>query len=154
MYSLDEMTIQSKRPLGITFLTIAQVWIGCIDLVLLPFVGPPIWGRTVQNLAGAHHWIRPFVLVGEGIFLVIYAGIGIGLWKLCTWALHAEIVLIGVGALICIGDAMFIRPPAFALLFIVGYFVAYGCIIRYLVSQRVRAAFTSVTLDEVVPAAD
>jgi len=148
------MRIKSKRPLGITLLAIAQVWIGCIDLVLLPFVGPPIWGRTAQKLAEAHHWIRPFAIVGEGIFLVVYAGIGIGLWKLCAWAWRAEIGLTGIGALICIGDAMFIRPPAFALLFVVGYVVAYGCIIRYLTRRRVRAAFTSVAFDEAIPTAD
>ncbi len=112
------------------------------------------WGRTAERLAEAHHWIRPLALVGECVFLVIYAGIGVGLWRLYTWARKAEIGLIGVGALICIGEAMFIRPPAFALLSVVVYVVGYGCIIRYLMRPRVRAAFTSLALDEAVQTAD
>jgi len=143
--ALDETRIKSKRPIGITILAALQMWIGIGSIVLSPITGSPMWlGGTAEKFLHAHHRIRPFAILAEVVFLIIYAGIGLGLWKLRSWARKAEIGLIAFCTLGCIvGDMFDARPLAFALLSIVFYAVGFGCIIWYLMRPRVRAAFTS-----------
>lgn len=148
------MGIKSKRPVGITILAIAQMWIGCLNLLFIPLSGLNIWGRTAQRWIEAHLWIRPLAIVGEVVLLVIYVGIGIGLWKLCPWARRTEIGLMGIGASFCIGNAIFFTPPAFAVVAVIWYCVTYGCVIFYLMRPRVRAAFILRASNEAVSATD
>lgn len=141
------MKIKSKRPVGITILAIAQIWIGCLNLIFIPLMGFHIWGPTVQRWIEMHLWIRPLATVSEVIVLLVYTGMGVALWKLHPWARRAEIGLIGIGASISIGEVMFTRRP-FAILLVAWFCVVYGCIIFYLMRPRVRAAFSDEVRNE------
>jgi hypothetical protein len=75
------MKSKSKRPLVVTILAIAQVWIGCVNLLTLPINGIMLWGRTAERFALAHASFRPLAQIAEILFLMAYTGIGIGLWR-------------------------------------------------------------------------
>lgn len=149
------MRSKSKRPVGVAILAIAQVWIGCLNLLFIPVFGLHIsWGHKVDSWLSLHVWFRPFANAGEVFLLTVYTGIGVGLWKLYTWARRAEIGVMGVGAVICIADACSLRPPALAIVGTAWHGVGFGFIIWYLMRPLVRTAFRTSVLKHTVPAAE
>jgi hypothetical protein len=148
MYSPDEMRSKSKRPVGVTILAIANVWIGCLNILFIPVFGLHIsWGHKVDSWLALHDSVRPFATAGEVVLFAVYTGVGVGLWKLYPWARRVEIAVMGVGALACMANASSSRPPALALLGMAWYGVGFGFIIWYLMRPRVRAAFSPLELN-------
>jgi hypothetical protein len=155
MYSRDEMRSKSKRPVGVTILAIGQVWIGCLNILFIPVFGLHIvWGHTVESWVASHVWFRPFATTGEVVLLTLYTGIGVGLWKLYPWARRAEIGVMGVGALTCIGVDLSMQPPALAIVGVAWYVIGFGFVIWYLMRPRVRASFSSLELNDAVSGTD
>jgi hypothetical protein len=149
------MTSKAKRPVGITLLAIAFLWIGCFGALAFPIIifsaGTIMWIQLTGLLDQSHSWLRLVAHFGEYPFFVTwflgyvaYAFIGFGLWRLRNWARKAVLgINLFAAAVSLLVTAFFVRPAAFAGTMIAGETLPFAWIVWYLLRPRVRFAFSA-----------
>ncbi len=155
MYPAPNMTSKPKRPVGITLLAIAFLWIGCSGALVFPVMifsaGTIMWTQLTGLLDQSRSWLRFVVHFGEYPFFVTwflgyvaYAFIGFGLWRLRNWARNAVLVLNLFSAVVSLlVTGFFVRPAALAGAIIAGETLPFAWIVWYLTRPRVRFAFSA-----------
>lgn len=125
MYPAPNMTSEAKRPVGITLLAIAFLWIGRFGALAFPIIifsaGPIMWIQ-LTGLLDQSHSLRLVAHFGEyPLFVtwflayVAYAFIGFGLWRLRNWARNAVLgINLFAYVVSLLVTAFFVRPAAFA----------------------------------------
>lgn len=142
---------QAKRPLGITLLAIAFIWIGCIGTLMLPIMSLAGLGSTTRNLLKPHllHSTALAAVASSLLLLIwltayfLYASIGFGLWKLRPWALKGAVIVHILGiALAVIAMVVCLKyQPLVSLPVGIITIGPYAGILWYLRLPHVRSAF-------------
>jgi hypothetical protein len=144
------MKPKQKRPVGITILAAAFLWIGCGGTLFFPII--TLSGGTMmlwrQIAGGAIHSettlrITSYFFVTIWFLLyVAYAVIGFGLWKLRNRARKAILALMEFFAVVSVLVLpFFVRPWALAVSFVIFTASFFAWIVWYLNRPRVRFAF-------------
>ena len=144
------MSYRAKRPIGVTFLALAFLWIGLCGAIVFPliaFTAP--WHEFGISLFGARlasaGWFRAIsTILGSLWFLayIAYAVIGFGLWKLKNWARKSVLVITALcifGSVLC--AMIFVRPFSMSIALVGIAFFYCGWLAYYLFRPRVRYAF-------------
>jgi hypothetical protein len=145
------MGSELKRPLGITILAIALIWIGFSRILYcLVFTGfsdliPEFAGRLIKQTIHSHAVLTViFYLIGllNILFDIAYGVIGVGLWKLREWARKATVAISIIGVFVCSIEVFSILKPASAAIAgSVGVLIPFVLLMWYLQHPRVRLAF-------------
>lgn len=144
------MSYKPKRPIGVTFLALAFLWIGFCGTIAFPLIAfTATWHELGMSLFGARlataGWFRAIsgVLGWLWFFAYIaYAVIGFGLWKLKNWARKSVLVITALGifgSLLC--AIIFVRPFSMSIAVVGIAFFYCGWLAYYLFRPRVRYAF-------------
>lgn len=144
------MNFPRKRPIGITLLAVAFLWIGVIGGLAFPIMLltggiSQLWdlslGRVVHSPALLHLLSSLLSILWFGAY-ILYAFIGFGLWKLRRWAWKAVVIVHWIcvcgGALGGPITALHNAAMGIALL---GILAPYAGILWYLYRPGVKAAF-------------
>jgi hypothetical protein len=144
------MSYKPRRPLGVTFLALAFLWIGFVGTIIFPLIAfTTPWHQLGISLFGARlasaGWFRTIsAILGWFWFFayIAYAVIGFGLWKLKNWARKSVLVITAlciVGSVLCAIN--FVRPFSMSIA-VVGIALFYcGWMAYYLLRPRVLYAF-------------
>lgn len=150
VYHSAQMNPKRLRPIGVTLLAVAFLWIGCIGTLIFPIIalaggGSELWrliaGKAIHSDTVLRATSYVFGLIWFLLY-VAYAIIGFGLWKLRDWARKSVLAinLLGIAAgFLC--ALIFARPAAFAVAIMIGTVVPFGWFAWYLIRPRVRFAF-------------
>ena len=139
-----------KRPIGVTLIALAFLWIGCCGTLFLPIIGltgemSALWRLSFGSIIHSEAWLKTISYVLDSVWFllyVVYAVIGFGLWKLKNWARKSVlgIAILGViGGLIA--SLVFVRPIALGISVIGMAVVEFGWLGWYLMRPRIRYAF-------------
>lgn len=139
-----------KRPIGITLLAIAFLWIGVVGGLCFPIVArygdladvvQPYLGRLVVSGRGLQFAV--WILSSAWFLLyVLYAYIGFGLWKLRNWARRGVIIVSALMPVMGVGFAISWRhDPWQALAGLFWCTTPAAWMVWYLMRPRVRYAF-------------
>lgn len=147
---LPNMPSKMKRPVGVTILALVFLWIGFGGAVFFPFIaGFDVFATPWDDFAGkvihSEAWLRITLYLLETLWYlayIAYAIMGLGLWKLRSWARTAVYVinLIGAAASILVA-AIFVRPGILALAVLAGTVPPFLWMAWYSQRPRVRFAF-------------
>jgi hypothetical protein len=129
----DEMPSIGKRPIGITLLAIAFLWIGMCGTIALCFafgatatmwqeIGRPFIHSEAVLKAGSHLFSFLWFLI-----YIAYAIIGFGLWKIRNWARTGLLVMNWLGMLLGLATLPFV-----AKLGILGFVIALGAVTPFI----------------------
>jgi hypothetical protein len=145
-----QVVLKRKRPIGITLLAIAFLYIGGFGTVLTPllahFGGFEIPGRQwLTAHVSSQRWLTLDVwLSGTATYMVYvaYACIGFGLWKLRNWARRGVVALTGLFPVVGVFVGLGFRQNAWITLAGILWCTACGFwLFWYLMRPRVRYAF-------------
>jgi len=147
-----EMNTKQKRPVGITLLSIAFLYIGGLGTIFLPIIGffagskmLPLWRIIAGGVIHSEALLRIsgyLILSIWYLLYVAYAVIGFGLWKLHRWAHRAILTLTEFGtAVSLLALPFFVRPWSMAVAIGAGTSIPFAWTIWYLKRPRVRFAF-------------
>ena len=144
------MNPKRNRPIGITLIALAFLWIGCCGTLFLPIIGltggmSSLWRLALGSVIHSEPWLRTVSYVLNSVWFllyVVYAVIGFGLWKLKNWARKSVlgIAIVGVTAGLVV-SIVFVRPITVAISVIGIAVVEFGWLSWYLMRPRVRYAF-------------
>ncbi|MDR5726890.1 MAG: hypothetical protein RB191_05425 [Terriglobia bacterium] len=144
------MSSKQKRPIGITLLAIAFLWIGCCGAVFYPIIAgfgasTMIWREIAGRVIHSEAILKASSYLFSSFFYLLYvayAVMGFGLWKLCNWARKAVLIVNLLGVLISITALpFFVRPGALAIAVVTGTAVPFAWFVWYLKRPRVCFAF-------------
>lgn len=101
MYAAGNMNLHRKRPIGVTLIALAFLWVGIGCAVFFPFLGLTGGGYDLWHfdLARVFHSeaeikrIAHMIDVADYVSYIAFAVIGFGLWKLKNWARISMIAL-------------------------------------------------------------
>lgn len=144
------MNPKRNRPIGVTLIALAFLWIGCGGTLFLPIIGltggmSSLWRLELGSMIHSEAWLRTISYVLNSVWFllyVVYAVIGFGLWKLKNWARKSVlgIAIVGViGGLVV--SLVFVRPIALGISVVGMAVVEFGWLSWYLMRPRVRYAF-------------
>lgn len=149
------MNPKQKRPLGVTLLALAFLWIGCFGTLFFPLIGLTggtftLWKLAFGAMIHSELWLKIIAHSLDCILFglyVAYAVIGFGLWKLKNWARKSALTITTLGVVLGLVVALvYVRP------LLMGFSV-FGCatfyfgwIAWYLMRPRVRFAFDAWSL--------
>lgn len=144
------MNPKRNRPIGVTLIALAFLWIGCCGSLFLPIIGltggmSSLWRLALGSMIHSEAWLRAVSYVLNSVWFllyVLYAVIGFGLWKLKDWARKSilGIAIVGVIAGLVV-SLVFVRPIILAISVIGIAVVEFGWLSWYLMRPRVRYAF-------------
>jgi hypothetical protein len=144
------MTPKQKRPVGITLLAVAFLYIGCLGTIFFPIIclsggGSTLWKHIVGGVIHSEAVLRVtsylFSIVFY-LFYVAYAVIGFGLWKLRNWARKAILALMEFFAVVSVlALPFFVKPPTLAIAVVIGTALPFAWFAWYLKRPRVCFAF-------------
>jgi hypothetical protein len=144
------MNPKQKRPIGITLLAAAFLWIGCLGTLFFPIIvfsggTTTLWRLIAGGVIHSESWLRitSYLFVSTWfLFYVAYAFIGFGLWKLRNWARKAILALTEFFAVVCVLVLPFlVRPAAMAIAVVIYTSLFIAWTIWYLKRPRVCFAF-------------
>jgi hypothetical protein len=144
------MSPKQNRPIGVTLIALAFLWIGCLGTLFLPLIGltgvlSSVWQPALGSMIHSGAWLHAisYALNSVWFFLyLLYAFIGFGLWRLKNWARKSVlgIAIVGVTAGLVV-SLVFVRPIALGISVIGMAVVEFGWLSWYLLRPRVRYAF-------------
>ena len=144
------MNPKRNRPIGVTLIALAFLWIGCCATLFLPIIGltggmSSLWRFALGSMIHSEAWLNTISYVLNSVWFllyVVYAVIGFGLWKLKNWARKSVlcIAIVGVIAALVV-SLVFVRPIILGIS-VTGLAVAqFGWLSWYFMRPRVRYAF-------------
>lgn len=145
----SDMNPKKMRPIGVTLIALAFMWIGCLGTLFLPIIalvgGTSMWRLVFGSAVHSHVAFNLIAYSLDWIWFAVYvayAVIGFGLWKLTNWARKSVLLITGLGvALGAVAALAFLRPALMAVATF-GYSIfGFGWIAWYLMRPRVRYAF-------------
>lgn len=144
------MNPNRNRPIGVTLIALAFLWIGCCGTLFLPIIGLTGGMSALWRLAFGSH-IHSEALLNTISYLldsfwfllyVVYAFIGFGLWKLKDWARKSVIGITILGVIAAFAVSLVFVRPVFLALGVIGMAVVeFGWLGWYLMRPRVQYAF-------------
>lgn len=147
------MNPKPTRPVGVTFLAVAFLWIGFCGAIFVPILGLA-GGLVLMGQVGTLFHSMPMFKAGAyltGAYLLLgawylmyllYIAMGFGFWKRKNWARQVAIVLFTVfGVLGLVLTPFFAKSAALSVAMIVAIVSFNGWIVWYLLRPRVRYAF-------------
>jgi hypothetical protein len=157
------MNPKQKRPVGITLLAAAFLWIGCLGTLFFPIIvfsggTTTLWRLIAGGVIHSESWLRitSYLFVSTWfLFYVAYAFIGFGLWKLRNWARKAILALMEFFAVVSILALPFlVRLAAMAIAAVIYTSLFFAWTVWYLKRPRVCFAFGAwpSACNEVLPA--
>ena len=144
------MNSKQKRPIGVTLIALAFLWIGCCGSVFLPIIAlmggtSAMWRLAIGSMIHSEVWLKVIAHSLDCIWFALYAAyavIGFGLWKLKNWARKSVLAIAAIGAVLgVIVVLVFVRPVRMALSSFGCMLFYFGWIAWYLMRPRVRYAF-------------
>jgi hypothetical protein len=139
-----------KRPIGITLLAIAFVWIGCCGALFYPLIagsggGLSLWRANAGSMIHSESAIKTGSYVFSSLLYLLYvayAVIGFGLWKLRKWA-HKAVLVVNLAGLVLSLTVLpfFVRPGYMAVAAVTGTAIPFAWFVFYLRRPRVCFAF-------------
>jgi hypothetical protein len=144
------MIPKRNRPVGVTLIALAFLWIGCCGTVFPPIIGltggmNATWHTALGSMIHSEASLNVISHALDYVLFLLYiayAVIGFGLWKLKNWARRSllGIAIFGVVATLVV-SFVFVRPIAFGVALVGMAFVEFGWLALYLMRPRVRYAF-------------
>jgi hypothetical protein len=144
------MNFKPKRPIGVTLIALAFLWIGCCGTLFLPIIGltgglSEMWRLAFGSIIHSDTWLKTISYLLDSVWFllyVVYAVIGFGLWKLKNWARKS---ILGITLFIAIGGLavalVFVRPILIGISVLGLALLQSGWLVWYLMRPRVRYAF-------------
>ncbi len=131
-----------KHPLGVTILAVLGLTTGLAEIVWAMTLG---WG-TDRGIRQEVSWITAIAPIARLLLGLVYALIGIGLWRLRRWARGVVILLsaLAIGtmaiAVVWAGRLNGFSPLMWLMLPVAGFYVL--CL-SYMFTRNVRQAFSA-----------
>lgn len=144
------MNPKPNRPIGVTLIALAFLWIGCGGTLVLPIISltggiSSLWRLALGPTFHSEAWLRAISYMLTFVWLILYmlyAVIGFGLWKLKNWARKSVLGIAIFGAFAALAVSLvFVRPIALSVSVIGIAVVEFGWIGWYLLRPRVQYAF-------------
>jgi len=139
------------RPVGIILLALNFLCIGCMGTLILPIMILAGMGRLIwESLSPAIIHAKPLGLAVTvlGLMLllggyVLYASIGVGLWKLRPWALKGAKILhvVGIAGGLIAALVALKYQPLLAIPLAIGLVTPFAAILWYLKRPNIEFAF-------------
>lgn len=107
MYSAENMNPNQTRPIGVTLIDLAFLWIGCFGTLFLPLIlltgeMSRLWQFVLGSLIHSEASLKTISYALDAVwflFYIAYAVTGFGLWKLKNWARKS---VLGIAVFRCI----------------------------------------------------
>lgn len=95
------MNPSRTRPIGVTLISLAFLWIGCCGTLFLPLIllaggMSSLWRFVLGSMIHSEAWLKAISYTLDAVwylFYIAYAVIGYGLWKLKNWARKSLLAL-------------------------------------------------------------
>jgi hypothetical protein len=144
------MTRRRSRPIGVTLIALAFLWIWCCGTLFLPIISlaggmSTFWRLSLGSMIHSEAWLSAISYVLDSVWFLLYVGyaiIGFGLWKLKNWARKSVlgITIFGVIAGLVV-SLVLVRPMILGISVVGLAVVEFGWLGWYLMRPRVRYAF-------------
>ncbi len=144
------MDPKRKRPIGVTLIALAFLWIGCCGALFLPIIGltggiSAMWRLALAPVIHSEVWLKTISQVLDFVWFLLYvayAAIGFGLWKLKNWARKSVLGITVVGVIAgFVVSLTLIRPIILGIGVIGMAVVEFGWLGWYFMRPRVQYAF-------------
>jgi hypothetical protein len=144
------MNTKRTRPIGVTLIALAFLWIGCGGTLLLPIIGltggmSAMWRLALGSMIHSEAWLKTISLLLDFVLFllyVVYAIVGFGLWKLRNWARKSVLgmtIFVAIAGLAV--SLIFVRPVPLGVSVLGIVIVQFGWLAWYLMRPRVQYAF-------------
>lgn len=144
------MNRKRNRPIGVTLIALAFLWIGCGGTLFLPIIGltggmSSLWRLALGSMIHSEAWLKTISYVLDSVLFLlyaVYAAIGFGLWKLKNWARKGVLVIAIVGVTLALVISLVFVTPIILAISVIGIAaVEFGWPSWYLMRPRVQYAF-------------